>query len=71
MSEPLLSVRDLRVVFQMATGEIEALHGVDFDIQPGSTVALVGASGSGKSVTAQAVMGILSTNARNTSNKQS
>ena len=64
MSEPLLSVRDLRVVFQMATGEIEALHGVDFDIQPGSTVALVGESGSGKSVTAQAVMGILPANAR-------
>jgi len=67
MSEPLLSVRDLRIVFQMATGEIEALHGVDFDIQPGSTVALVGESGSGKSVTAQAVMGILPANARITS----
>ena len=52
MSEPLLSVRDLRVVFQMATGEIEVLPGVDFDIQPGSTVALVRESGSGKSVTA-------------------
>jgi len=37
---PLLSVRDLRVVFQMATGQIEALHGVDFDIAPASTVAL-------------------------------
>jgi len=67
MSEPLLSVRDLRVVFRMATGEIEALHGVDFDIEPGSTVALVGESGSGKSVTAQAVMGILPANARITS----
>lgn len=67
MSEPLLSVRDLRVVFKMATGKIEALHGVDFDIQPGSTVALVGESASGKSVTAQAVMGILPANARITS----
>ena len=67
MSEPILSVRDLRVVFRMATGEIEALHGVDFDIEPGSTVALVGESGSGKSVTAQAVMGILPANARITS----
>jgi hypothetical protein len=64
---PLLSVRDLRVVFQMATGEIEALHGVNFDIDPGSTVALVGESGSGKSVTAQAVMGILPSSARITS----
>ncbi len=64
---PLLSVRDLRVVFQMATGEIEALHGVDFDIAPASTVALVGESGSGKSVTAQAVLGILPSSARITS----
>ena len=71
MNEPLLSVRDLRLVFKMATGEIEALLGVDFDIQPGSTVALVGESGSGKSVTAQAVMGILPATARITSNKQS
>ena len=71
MKEPPLSVRDLAVVFKMAAGEIEALHGVDFDIQPGSTVALVGASGSGKSVTAQAVMGILPANARITSNKKS
>jgi len=60
-------VRDLRVVFRMAIGEIEALQGVDFDIEPGSTVALVGESGSGKSVTAQAVEGILPTNARITS----
>ena len=64
---PLLSVRDLRVVFQMPTGEIEALHGVDFDIGPASTVALVGESGSGKSVTAQAIMGILPSSARITS----
>ena len=71
MNEPLLSVRDLRVVLKMAAGDIEALHGVDFDIQPGSTVAMVGESGSGKSVTAQAVMGILPANARITSNKQS
>ena len=71
MNEPHLRVRDLRVVFKIATGEIEALHGVDFDIQPGNTVALVGESGSGKEVTAQAVMDILLANARITSNKQS
>ena len=51
----------------MVAGEIEALHGVDFDIEPGSTVALVGESRSGKSVMAQAFMGILPTNARITS----
>ena len=67
MSEPLLSVRDLHVVFQIATWAIEALHGVDFDIRPGSTMALVGESGSDKSVTAKAVMRILPSNARITS----
>ena len=47
----------------MATGEVEALKGVDFDVYEGQSVALVGESGSGKSVTAQAIMGILPSNA--------
>ena len=64
MSSPLLSVRDLRVVFKMATGEVEALRGVNFDVHEGRAVALVGESGSGKSVTAQAIMGILPSSAR-------
>ena len=58
MNEPIISVRDLRVSFEMATGETEVLKGVDFDIEKASTIALVGESGSGKSVTAQAIMGI-------------
>jgi len=63
MNEPLLSVRNLKIAFRMATGEVEALKGVDFDVYEGQSVALVGESGSGKSVTAQAIMGILPSNA--------
>ena len=33
MNEPIISVRNLRVSFEMATGEIEVLKGVDFDIE--------------------------------------
>ena len=67
MDEPIISVRNLKVSFEMATGEVEVLKGVDFNIGKASTIALVGESGSGKSVTAQAIMGILPATARITS----
>jgi peptide/nickel transport system ATP-binding protein len=51
----LLEVRDLRVVF----GKVPAVNGVSFYVDAGETLAVLGESGSGKSVTAQAVMGIL------------
>lgn len=63
MSDPILSVRNLKIAFRMATGEVEALKGVNFDVHEGQAVALVGESGSGKSVTAQAILGILPSNA--------
>ena len=58
----LLTVRDLRVEFQLHGAVIQAVKGVSFRVRPGSTVALVGESGSGKSVVAQAIMGILPRN---------
>jgi peptide/nickel transport system ATP-binding protein len=59
VSETLLSVRDLRVSFATEDGDVQAVAGVSFDLEPGEVLAIVGESGAGKSVTAQAVMGLL------------
>ncbi|MEU6093691.1 ABC transporter ATP-binding protein [Streptomyces sp. NPDC047079] len=55
----LLEVRDLRVEFRTRDGIARAVNGVGFAVDAGETLAVLGESGSGKSVTAQAVMGIL------------
>ncbi|TXS56749.1 ABC transporter ATP-binding protein [Streptomyces sp. t39] len=58
-SGPLLDVRDLHVEFHTRDGVAKAVNGVDYTVSAGETLAVLGESGSGKSVTAQAVMGIL------------
>ncbi|WP_189131295.1 ATP-binding cassette domain-containing protein, partial [Wenjunlia tyrosinilytica] len=56
---PLLDVRDLHVEFRTRDGVAKAVNGVDYSVSAGETLAVLGESGSGKSVTAQAIMGIL------------
>lgn len=55
----LLNVQDLQVSFQSYAGEVQAVRGVSFAVQEGETVALVGESGCGKSVTAKTLMGLI------------
>ncbi|WEV78068.1 ABC transporter ATP-binding protein [Janibacter cremeus] len=57
--ERLLEVDDLHVEFHTDEGVAQAINGVDFSLDEGETLAILGESGSGKSVTAQAIMGIL------------
>jgi oligopeptide transport system ATP-binding protein len=57
----LLHVDELHVEFRTRDGVAKAVNGVNMWLRPGETLALLGESGSGKSVTAQAIMGILDT----------
>ncbi|MEX2649246.1 MAG: ABC transporter ATP-binding protein [Alphaproteobacteria bacterium] len=61
---PLVSIRDLAVVFEVGQAVVPAVRGVSFDIRPGATLALVGESGSGKTVLAQTLLRILPANAQ-------
>jgi oligopeptide transport system ATP-binding protein len=55
----LLDVEDLFVEFHTDDGVAKAINGVSFTLDQGESLAILGESGSGKSVTAQAIMGIL------------
>ena len=56
----LLEIRDLRTYFYTREGVVKAVNGVSFDAKEGETVALVGESGCGKSVTSLSVMRLIS-----------
>ncbi len=60
-SEPLLVVDNLHVEFRIADGVVNAVNGLSYTVDRGETVAILGESGSGKSVSAQAIMGIIDT----------
>ena len=59
MTEPVLSVRDLRVEFVTRRGVLKAIDGASFDIAKGEVLGVVGESGAGKSVTGSAVIGLI------------
>ncbi|MDD4368903.1 MAG: ABC transporter ATP-binding protein [Oscillospiraceae bacterium] len=56
MSDKLLKVDNLRVSYHTYAGEVQAVRGVSFELDEGETLALVGESGCGKSVTARSLM---------------
>src|SRR5687767_1420593 len=57
--QPLLELRDLNIAFDTDRGQIRPVRDVSFSIFPGQTVALVGESGCGKSVTAMSILRLI------------
>ena len=50
----LLEVKDLSISY----GDIEAVHGISFDVEKGELISIIGANGAGKSTTLRALMGV-------------
>lgn len=59
MNNKILEVKDLQVSFKTYAGVSHAVRGVDFFLERGETLAIVGESGCGKTVTSKAIMGLL------------
>ena len=60
VSDPaLLAVEDLHVEFDTYGGIVKAVRGASFNVRPGKTLAIVGESGCGKSVTVQSILGLI------------
>ena len=69
MSEYLLSVQDLHTSFFTDAGEVQAVNGVNFNLDPDEILGIVGESGSGKYITAYPIMQILADTGRIVSGK--
>ena len=58
-NNPILEVKNLRVSYHTYAGEVKAVRGVQFSLEKGQALAIVGESGCGKSVTAKSIMGLI------------
>jgi oligopeptide/dipeptide ABC transporter ATP-binding protein len=59
MSDPVLEVEDLHVRFDQAGRRVHAVNGLSYQLRDGRTLAIIGESGSGKTVSSRALMGLL------------
>src|SRR5215218_622290 len=59
MQQPLLELRDLNIAFNTDRGQVRPVRDVSYTIYPGQTVAVVGESGCGKSVTALSILRLI------------
>ncbi|SKA83720.1 oligopeptide transport system ATP-binding protein [Clostridium sp. USBA 49] len=59
--EKILEVKNLKVSYHTYAGEVQSVRGVDFYLNKGETLAVVGESGCGKSVTAKSIMRLIQT----------
>ncbi|EJO5349102.1 ABC transporter ATP-binding protein [Clostridium botulinum] len=57
--ETILRIKNLRVSYHTYAGEVKSVRGVDFNLNKGETLAIVGESGCGKTVTAKAIMRLI------------
>ncbi|MEI2341939.1 ABC transporter ATP-binding protein [Priestia megaterium] len=59
--EKMIQIKNLHVQFSTYGGRVQAVRGVSFDLHKGETLAIVGESGCGKSVTSQSIMRLIPT----------
>lgn len=59
MNNRLLEIEDLKVSFFTPAGEVKAVNGISYSLEPGKVLGIVGESGSGKSVSSYSIIGLI------------